>query len=109
MGILVAWFSGWVPALWLLGATIAIDGGCWIAKGRLAAFVFVTYHFVVMPVAAIVCIASTVVGSVRGRRDYRENPFLGVVSIVIPGVLLYSALSGNISDLMQFLHVSFKQ
>lgn len=86
--------GGWYGSLILLFAYLASEVGYGRLGGDLGGFLYVTFHFIIMPLGSICIIILTFI------RIYRKgtliNRLLTLFSIVVPITIIYIAVTGSL-------------
>jgi len=99
-------FNGWKGAFLLLVLYLLSEIGFVKLGGNTGAFLYVTFHFIIMPLLSICVITLTL------RRIYcaatMKEKFVLLGSIVIPALIIFIAVTGD-TTLPKMLQVDFNQ
>ncbi len=99
-------FSGWRAAGVLLIGILLVEVGLSKMGGDSAAFLYVTFHFIVVPLWSVCVLIATVLNAFRIK--IVSARVLTLSSIIIPIFLLYITCSGN-TWLPELLGVNFNK
>ena len=98
--------GGWRGAGLLLAMFLLLEIGLPKIGGDSAAFLYVTFHFIVAPLLSICLLVAT------GLKAYRTKDLtarlLTLSSLIVPGLLLYNAFTGS-TWLPELLGVDFNK
>jgi uncharacterized membrane protein YhaH (DUF805 family) len=99
-------FSGWTGAIILMVLYFSTEIGFVKVGANLGAFLYVTFHFIIMPLLSIFVIAITL------RRIYyagtMKKKFLLLSSLIIPALIIFIAVTGD-TTLPRLLNVDFNR
>ena len=86
--------GGWYGSLILLCAYIASEVGFGMLGGDWGGFLYVTFHFIIMPLGSICIVILTLI------KIYREgtliNKLLTICSVIIPITIILIAVTGSL-------------
>jgi hypothetical protein len=94
------YFGGWSGSLILLIVYLASEVGFSLLGGDWAGFLFVTFHFIVMPIGSILIIILTFIKIYRERTII--NRLITFCSVIIPVAIILIAASGSLITIKLF-------
>lgn len=98
-------FGGWSGSFILLLILLLTEVGSYIIGGDWGAFLYVTFHFILIPFLSIFVLGIT------GIKIYKMHKLLSrvitFIAISIPLSILYVTITGS-TVLLKFLNINFK-
>lgn len=90
---IVAAMGGWKASLILGVAYVLAEFATYKAGGDLGAFLYVTMHFVLMPLASMFVIGATAVRVLSMETMLQK--LVGCGAIIVPATIIFLAFTGN--------------
>lgn len=99
-------FGGWSGSLILLLVLAVTEMGSYAVGGDWGAFLYVTFHFILIPLFALLVLVAT---GIKTYRIERQLPrVVNVLAVIVPLTILYITISGS-TWLMDLLRIDFNR
>lgn len=99
-------FNGWKGSFLLLALYLISEIGLVKLGDNSGAFLYVTFHFIIMPLLSIFVIILTILKIYYGKGMKRKLLLAG--SIIIPALIVFIAVTGD-TTLPKLLNVDFNR
>ncbi len=99
-------FGGWSGSVILVIALLLPEIGSYIIGGDWGSFLFVTFHFILIPLFSIFVLCITIIKVYKMQKHLSR--IVAFLSVIIPLSILYIVITGS-TVLMEFLNINFNR